>query len=113
MTLKRERDAQRDFRVHVNAAPLKLNAVVARIDLERDFRVHVNAAPLKLSSSSTLGKLRPNFRVHVNAAPLKQNQLAAIAYFHVPLPRSRERGSIEARRNASPADPGSVTSAFT
>ena len=60
------------FRVHENAAPLKLGGWMLQPECSPCFRVHENAAPLKrclLRCSPWQGRTR--FRVHENAAPLK------------------------------------------
>ena len=69
-----------------------------RQTMRRAFRVQKNAAPLKPGTSIDVGKcyLSP-FRVQKNAAPLKPFSSKGSRVQEITLPRSKERGPVEAR----------------
>src|SRR5258706_319314 len=64
------------------------------------FRAHPSAAPLKHAHGLPGDSEEPAFRAHPSAAPLKLVGLLHPRDRHFRLPRSPERGSIEASREA-------------
>ncbi len=69
------------------------------------FRVLANAAPLKLILALDSSDQSRPFRVLANAAPLKPHSAARCVLERARLPRSRERGPIEAAVPAIPSSP--------
>src|SRR5690348_11480307 len=62
------------------------------------FRVQKNAASLKLDVHGSWRRETGTFRVQKNAASLKHERRGRFDVVSAPLPRSEERGLIEARR---------------
>ena len=82
----------------MSAAPLKHPITMNIIIKQLAFRAHVSAAPLKLPNSPLGPRFDLTFRAHVSAAPLKPPELRDARNRLQALPRSRERGPVEASR---------------
>src|ERR1035437_3148805 len=60
------------------------------------FRAQLSAAPLKLSRTMALRLHECSFRAQLSAAPLKPPDLAGAVHVFRTIPRSIERGPVEA-----------------
>src|SRR5947209_6133888 len=88
-------EVSRGFRARPSAAPLKQVRAGRDVHGVVAFRARPSAAPLKHDDRGKGGGEHGHFRARPSAAPLKQSKVA-LFYSCLWLPRSPERGPIEA-----------------